>query len=841
MFIRVIALVFMFLSKLRFPAKYSLIEIVRHRYGNEIVKIVRKFEDLDFKIRKTTLDLDFLSSCQKRSLIPKFLRFRLANRNLTNSTAYRLCQQRLLKEEISQKKRRIITLDKKFELCRQNLISVLTYFDFIHISTIFLAKNDRLLSIRQKVHDKKFYKLTTDSSSFLSTTTHDPDKVIYNFSSYELSDTEKQLLCKGLKFAIPPKQLNYGDYLVPFELLFRDIKNDTLTENRDFVKTRLKNIAFSTFELTKRQLESNLSLEEQKALKQLSRQKDIIIQKADKGNTVVIIDKNTYNNKINDILKDTTKFRELKIKPGKELNYIVNLEKKLRDVYKRLLESGHLDKNTYDKIKPEGSRPGILYGLCKVHKKSVNGSPPFRPILSAINTPTYNLAKFLVPILSPLTHNEYTVKDSFSFSNEVPGFDDNFFMASLDVESLFTNIPLSETIDICIDSLFENTDQIKGLTKPDLKELLTLATSESFFVFNGKFYTQIDGVAMGSPLGPTLANAFLCHYEKLWLNDCPSSFKPLVYRRYVDDIFVLLSSPSFINNLLEYFNSKHYKINFTFESEKDNTFSFLDILIKRDNGFKTSVYRKPTFSGVFTNFTSFVHISYKHSLIQTLLHRCYALCSDIELFHHEVSLLKNIFKCNGYPKNFVDFCINKFYDKLNSDKTLIYTVPRKEVLFVIPYLGKISLQLRTRLEALISSKVPTCKLKIVFSSKFRLQNCFRFKDVIPKELLSGLVYRFRCGGCNATYYGKTIRHFKVRACEHLGISHRTGKIIKPKESAIFDHLTTSRDCNATIENFDILSRDNNEFKLLIKESLFIKRDDPSLNRTIKSYPLFLYD
>ena len=78
-------------------------------------------------------------------------------------------------------------------------------------------------------------------------------------------------------------------------------------------------------------------------------------------------------------------------------------------------------------------------------------------------------------------------------------------MASLDVESLFTNIPLNETIDICIESFFENTDLIKGLTKEDLKKLWTLATSESLFMFNEKFYKQVDCAAMGSALGPTLA------------------------------------------------------------------------------------------------------------------------------------------------------------------------------------------------------------------------------------------------------------------------------------------------------------------------------------------------
>ena len=230
----------MFLSKLRFPTKYSLIDIIRNRYGNEAVKVVRKFENIDFKLRKTKLDLEFLNTCLKRSLIPKFLRFRLANRTLESSTAYRQCQLRLLREEISQKKRRINTLNKQFELHKQNLVSILSYFDFIHISSIFLVKNDKLLSLHQRVHDKKIYKLTTDFCDFSSTTSHDPDKVIYNFSSYELSDSEKQLLSKGLNYAIPPKHINYGDYLVPFELLFRDIEKETPTDNKEFVKTRLK-------------------------------------------------------------------------------------------------------------------------------------------------------------------------------------------------------------------------------------------------------------------------------------------------------------------------------------------------------------------------------------------------------------------------------------------------------------------------------------------------------------------------------------------------------------------------------------------------------------------------
>ena len=102
-------------------------------------------------------------------------------------------------------------------------------------------------------------------------------------------------------------------------------------------------------------------------------------------------------------------------------------------------------------FKPVGTRPGILYGLCNVHKDIIDNCLPFRPILSAINTPTYKLAKFLVLIVKSLTSNEYTVKNSFAFAEEIVEQDSEFFMGNLDIDSLFTNIPFEETIDICTD------------------------------------------------------------------------------------------------------------------------------------------------------------------------------------------------------------------------------------------------------------------------------------------------------------------------------------------------------------------------------------------------------
>ena len=114
-----------------------------------------------------------------------------------------------------------------------------------------------------------------------------------------------------------------------------------------------------------------------------------------------------------------------------------------------------------------------MYGLAKVHKIVIDGLPPFRPILPATGTPTYKLAKFLVPMLEPLTTNEYTIRDSFTFAEELQSFDSKLVMASFDIESIFTNIPFQETIDLCVENLFQDRIHVDNLSKDSLCELFT--------------------------------------------------------------------------------------------------------------------------------------------------------------------------------------------------------------------------------------------------------------------------------------------------------------------------------------------------------------------------------
>ena len=173
---------------------------------------------------------------------------------------------------------------------------------------------------------------------------------------------------------------------------------------------------------------------------------------------------------------------------------------------------------------------------------------------------------------------------------------------------------------------------------------------------------------------------------------------------------------------------------------------------------------------------------------------------------------------------------------------MVSYVPQGNVFVKLLFLGRTSFQIRKKLQKLFSDKLTSCNLKIVFTSPVRVKSFFTFKDKSPKMLLSGLVYKYKCGGCNATYYGKTKRYFKTWICEHLGISHLTGEEVKidnNKLSAIQVHLLC---CNyaPAFEDFSILTRESNDFKLKIMESLLIAGDKSVLNKADSSLPLELF-
>ena len=225
-------------------------------------------------------------------------------------------------------------------------------------------------------------------------------------------------------------------------------------------------------------------------------------------------------------------------------------------------------------------------------------------------------------------------------------------------------------------------------------------------------------MAMGSPLSPTLANVFLVYHDKNWLEHCPVEYRPLYYRSYVDDIFVLFNSAEHLKRFYSYLNSCHLNISLTMENEKDNRMSFLDVnIICEKDKFTTSVYRKPTFSGIYTHFDSFLPSSNKIGLLHTLLYRCLRICSDWTKFHLELVKLTDVFKNNGFPENFINNCFKVFLDNKYKIQEKVITVPKKTLFLVLSYLGPLSLQTRTKLRKSLKGILNCCKYRLCLKVK----------------------------------------------------------------------------------------------------------------------------
>jgi len=607
----------------------------------------------------------------------------------------------------------------------------------------------------------------------------------------------------------------------------------------------------------------NLTSEEREALVKLSKNKDIIISKADKGNAVVIQNKSDYSSKVTSILNTGGKF-SLLLKGDPTQLREKRLQNELRDLWKAKngprpkvgevpSKKQVLDWKVYDRLLPCGSKAGVLYGLPKVHKSGT----PIRPIISAVQTYNYKLAKYLVEILTPQLFNDDNdmLIDTFDFVNKVRDLDlaVDKHMVSFDVESLFTNIPTDETIEIILDKthgpakipsdrtgkpIINREAQNKlfhGLRRDELKRFLVVCTKESHFQFDGKFYDQVDGVAMGSPLGPLFANVFMCNFVRKH-RDHLTELGVRKWNRYVDDVFATVDDRTVADAALTYLNAQHPNIRFTIEHEMDNKLPFLDTLVVRGvDSYKTTIYRKKTFTGVYLNWTSLTTKRYKIGLIYCLLDRIWKICSDSDERDVQVEKLRRILERNEYPKFVVDREVEKFIKLRKSppplpSNELAPDDATKNRFIVLPYVSPRAEGFAKRLKLHVSSYFPQVDFNVAFKAPNEIGKFFPYKDRVTEITSRSLVvYRIRCGhpGCDESYIGKTERILLYRLKEHQ----------HDKSSVCHQHeISTGHVMD--VENVEVLDTADSDFKLRLKELLHIVCHRPSLNRQLNPQSQF---
>ena len=734
---------------------------VAARYDEINVGDLRKLEKISIKIKRIKNDIAFLKNCQTFQVFLKFVSFRLP---LTNNNDTKAIRKRLLRSTIHRRIMEKKKLESQLTGLTQKTKTILNGMDWMIISRSIQKNVKKEDAKHVATHEKKLQNLTRNKLL-----PHTAEEVIRNLSDYSLTDEEKSLLKNGLQFSLPPGKLLRSDVVTAFEMMNTYLTSE-IKEGVDPNMVKV-DLAYLANNYTSSYNPSYSSLKKHSILKKLKNKKDIIITRPDKGNGVVIMNRSDYHHKILRIINDTTKFAKRERLCGKTKKDItVFREGQLQTFLYSLKKNDLIEDNVYERIRPKGSHPARIYGLPKVHKLKGNVRneiPPIRPIIDSMGTFNYNLAKHLKDLLTPLIPSEHCATDTFTFVREIKELNyDEKFMVSFDVTSLFTNIPLHETIDIAVDLLFDNHN-IK-MTKVQMRKLFMFATAQTHFLYNGEYYDQIDGVAMGSPLGPVLANIFMGHHEKLWLEQYPGQGL-LFYRRYVDDIFCLFEHKEQVQEFLEYINNQHPNIKFTCEEEENNKLPFLDVSISKAEGrnFDTTTYRKSTYTGLLTNFTSFTSIQYKVGLIKTLIDRARKINSSMTNLRNDLSDIKKTLLKNRFPlhvlRRYFD-CPHTLIESTNTERQNSENDCRY---FKLPYIGKKSVITQTKIKELVSKYCkPDVKTRIIFTTK-RIGSYFGLKDTIGKEMSSNVVYKFVCASCNACYIGETTKRYVDRAGEHL--------------------------------------------------------------------------
>ena len=255
----------------------------------------------------------------------------------------------------------------------------------------------------------------------------------------------------------------------------------------------------------------------------------------------------------------------------------------------------HRDEQINDKTKKyliqSDPKPGRFYILPKIHKTGNSG----RPIVSSNSHPTERISDFVDYHLQPLVSKLPSyVKDTNDFLNKltlINNLPNNTLLVTLDVSSLYTNIPHNDGIYACYHYL--NTRSHKTIPSNTLCDLIRMILTMNNFCFNYNHYLQIHGTAMGTKMAPSFANLFLGQFETNALNNAP--FKPHTWLRYIDDIFMIWTDgPNNLEIFIDYLNNIHPTIKFT-SSHSANNVSFLDVNVHLDNGvIQTDLYCKPT-------------------------------------------------------------------------------------------------------------------------------------------------------------------------------------------------------------------------------------------------------
>ena len=783
-------------------------------------KTFNKIQKLNRKLSKAKSAVLFNDICLKEHILPKYTNIRLHDQRAKKQLFTEAFRRNLVEHQLKEKQAQVSELQKKLVTLHEALNE--SQIDDESKNTLHKYLDEKLENCEHNDKVRVTRKLSKLYGGNLKIPENRQQGYI-NLSSVELTEAQHDLLNLGLNCHYQSKR-NIVDKQTELELLYESILK---LESQDKISVHpdLKGqLAGEGSKLRGTDHSKILTKELREAGKQLKEDPRIIIRRADKASIFVVLNREDYNKKLNNILSDDTKFIQIKEDPTKKLKAKVN----------RIIKSANaaIDGLHFEPITGEYT-PGYAYGTVKTHKTD----NPLRPIISQVCTATYKLAKRLNQLLKPYVPSKYSIGSTEEFLDLLRIKKPEGQIASIDVESLFTNVPVDTTIQIIIDEIYHKRSN--GLNKlalsPEiLKNLLVACTKDSPFRGpDGKLYTQKDGVAMGSPLGPLFANFYMAHVEEKTFSS--GGLKPTFYCRYVDDAFVEIRDQSHLSSIISEFQ-KNSVLRFTSEREQDGSLAFLDVIVEvTPSKYQTRVYVKPTNTGKTLSAKSECPSKYKVSVLRAFITRAIRTSSTYDAMHTEFNRVKQLLVNNGFTNTDIDQEINKQLEKQQTQQPT--TEPRLSKTHHLFYKNHMNSQYKTDEKILkdILKRNIQCnqdderlQINVYYQSKKTRQLVMTNNpSPVKQSNRTNVIYKFICPheDCRPRdnfYIGATTTTLSRRLTMH--IQEDTG----PVEHWLLKHKQKPPH-KLLKENTEIIDTKNDHHRLFIQEALYISRHKPPLN------------
>ena len=451
--------------------------------GRQSERLANDYISYASNVRRIRQQLWFNHRCKDLGLVARGLRLKSPLNTQEAIQIVKATCRRLIRARINDCHRRLSYYNNKLQHRLDKLKQLLPTSLLSTIQTIADKRADKTT---EQHRAKTKLKLTRLQDTKNAKRRKPDENWVRNISSRPLDETETQVLSYGLKHSVTPKQIPTEAIVSSVEAVLsrqHELSESTKDNIRSRVTSTLQSASLPN---------SNLTTDEQRALKRLKTDQNIVMLPADKGRVTVVMDKTNYNDKMDSLVNDKQTYEVLKRDPTPAL------QRKLNNKLLTLKKTDKIDFRRYNRLRCSVPQPPKLYGLPKLHKPNI----PMRPIVSFCGSPTYQLSKYLTNVLKPLTdESRHKLQSTENFIDAIKTIQipDDHKLVSFDVKSLFTSIPLQLALD-CTENAIKNSTAELPLPTDDIMDLLNLCLTSTYFQYNGKHYKQLHGTAMGSPV-----------------------------------------------------------------------------------------------------------------------------------------------------------------------------------------------------------------------------------------------------------------------------------------------------------------------------------------------------